>query len=343
MSDDRAVRRRFNGRLGLAGVLAGVGAAALVVTGVGERDRSSARLQEWTEAQAMPTVAIVALNPKPGVTSLNLPGRLEAESAGADLRAGQRLREGLEGRYRRLRQGRADARRDRGARPRPAVAAGARRSFQRRGQRPARGGHAGARAQPAGFERRFAAGSRPALGRPRQQAGRGPAGEAAVERLEVLAGYKKVAAPFDGVVTERNTDVGALISAGSSAGLHRCSSSRTRTSFASPSTVPQSYAPAIRIGDKAIVRRARISRPDLPRRRRGLRALGRYRLRHDAHAADGGQRQRRTDAGRLRHRARRSRRRGRIVPHPRQRASSSIRPGCGSRRSIPTTGSCSRG
>jgi membrane fusion protein (multidrug efflux system) len=43
------------------------------VTGIVERDRSSAKLQDWTEAQAIPTVAIVALNAKPGVASLNCP------------------------------------------------------------------------------------------------------------------------------------------------------------------------------------------------------------------------------------------------------------------------------
>ena len=43
-------------------------------------------------------------------------------------------------------------------------------------------------------------------------------GEANVERLEVLSAYKTVAAPFDGLITARNTDVGSLISAGSSAG-----------------------------------------------------------------------------------------------------------------------------
>ena len=67
-------------------------------------------------------------------------------------------------------------------------------------------------------------------------------GEANVERLEVLAGYKTVAAPFDGIVTERNTDVGALISAGSSAG-RRCSSSPTCTSCASRSMFPRPTRP----------------------------------------------------------------------------------------------------
>ena len=47
-------------------------------------------------------------------------------------------------------------------------------------------------------------------------------GQANVERLEALAGYKKITVPFDGVVTARDTDVGALINAGGGA-ARRCS------------------------------------------------------------------------------------------------------------------------
>jgi RND family efflux transporter MFP subunit len=39
-----------------------------------------------------------------------------------------------------------------------------------------------------------------------------------VRRLEALESFKSIVAPFDGVVTLRNTDVGALINAGSTAG-----------------------------------------------------------------------------------------------------------------------------
>jgi multidrug efflux system membrane fusion protein len=42
--------------------------------------------------------------------------------------------------------------------------------------------------------------------------------EANVARLQALTQYKRVVAPFDGVVTARSTDVGALINAGSAAG-----------------------------------------------------------------------------------------------------------------------------
>ena len=40
--------------------------------------------------------------------------------------------------------------------------------------------------------------------------------QANVDRLEALGGYKNVLAPFDGMITARETDLGALINAGSS-------------------------------------------------------------------------------------------------------------------------------
>ena len=47
-------------------------------------------------------------------------------------------------------------------------------------------------------------------------------GQANVDRLEALASYKMVTAPFDGFVTARDTDVGALINRGPPADC-RCS------------------------------------------------------------------------------------------------------------------------
>jgi RND family efflux transporter MFP subunit len=44
------------------------------------------------------------------------------------------------------------------------------------------------------------------------------ANEANVRQLEAMQSFKQIAAPFDGVVTARNTDIGALINAGSTAG-----------------------------------------------------------------------------------------------------------------------------
>lgn len=69
-------------------------------------------------------------------------------------------------------------------------------------------------------------------------------------RLKDLESFKRVVAPFDGVVTERNTDVGALISAGQTAGsaLFRVADTHRLRIYVS---VPQAYASAIQPGLKA--------------------------------------------------------------------------------------------
>jgi RND family efflux transporter MFP subunit len=66
-------------------------------------------------------------------------------------------------------------------------------------------------------------------------------------RLKDLESFKRVAAPFDGVVTERNTDVGALINAGQTAGsaLFRVADTHRLRIYVS---VPQAYASAIQPG-----------------------------------------------------------------------------------------------
>jgi len=62
-------------------------------------------------------------------------------------------------------------------------------------------------------------------------------------RLRDLESFKRVVAPFDGVVTARNTDIGALINAGQSAGaaLFRMSDTHKLRIYVQ---VPQPYAPA---------------------------------------------------------------------------------------------------
>src|SRR4029077_6148753 len=42
--------------------------------------------------------------------------------------------------------------------------------------------------------------------------------QAEVDRLQALEDYKRVTAPFDGIVTKRETDIGALINSGSGTG-----------------------------------------------------------------------------------------------------------------------------
>jgi RND family efflux transporter MFP subunit len=71
--------------------------------------------------------------------------------------------------------------------------------------------------------------------------------EANVARLEQLVGFEKVVAPYAGIVTARETDVGALINAGSGSGpeLFRLADTTMLRIYVQ---VPQSYAPAIRPG-----------------------------------------------------------------------------------------------
>jgi multidrug efflux system membrane fusion protein len=77
--------------------------------------------------------------------------------------------------------------------------------------------------------------------------------DANVRRLEQLEGFKDVFAPFSGVLTRRNVDPGALINAGAGAAgrelfdLARVDPLRVYTS------VPQAYAPFIRVGAKTAV------------------------------------------------------------------------------------------
>src|SRR5208282_2841549 len=79
------------------------------------------------------------------------------------------------------------------------------------------------------------------------------AADANVRRLEQLEGFKDVYAPFSGVLTRRNVDPGALINAGAGVAgrelfdLARVDPLRVYTS------VPQAYAPNIKVGMKANV------------------------------------------------------------------------------------------
>jgi RND family efflux transporter MFP subunit len=71
-----------------------------------------------------------------------------------------------------------------------------------------------------------------------------------VARLNDLESFKRVLAPFDGVVTARNTDIGALINAGEAAGseLFRLADTDELRIYAQ---VPEAYAATVTAGLKA--------------------------------------------------------------------------------------------
>lgn len=79
------------------------------------------------------------------------------------------------------------------------------------------------------------------------------ANEANVKRLQELQLFQKVVAPFDGVVTARNTDTGMLVTAGASANaspLYKVARVDTLRVFIN---VPQTYVEAIHTGQNVAI------------------------------------------------------------------------------------------
>jgi RND family efflux transporter MFP subunit len=78
--------------------------------------------------------------------------------------------------------------------------------------------------------------------------------QANVRRLQQLQGFEKIYAPFDGVITARNVDIGSLIQAGDSSSpraelFHMASTDKLRLFV----PVPEVYASAVRNGDHIAV------------------------------------------------------------------------------------------
>lgn len=247
-------------KLGIFAVLAGLAAALIVVTGIRAREDSDAKLREWTDDQAIPTVAVVQPAAAELKDTIDLPGRLEAYSRapifarvngylkswsadiGARVKSGQVIAEieapDLD---QQLLQARADLTSQEASARLSEVTLGRRKTLV-----------------ASNFVSMQEIDERTADLSNKQAAVK--MSQANVERLEVLAGYKKIAAPFDGIVTARNTDVGALINAGGSGALPMfvvSDVSKLRLYV----NVPENYVPAIRIGAKAVV-----SVPEYPNR-----------------------------------------------------------------------------
>jgi RND family efflux transporter MFP subunit len=247
-------------KLGIFGLVAGIAAVLVVITGIRAREDSDTKLKEWTDNQAIPTVAVVLPDARVLNATIDLPGRLEAyyrapifarvsgylkswsADIGAKVKAGQVIAEieapDLD---QQLLQARADL---------ASAEASARLSEATLNRRKTLIASNFVSMQE--IDERTADLS--------NKNGSVKADQANVERLEALAGYKKITVPFDGVVTSRDTDVGALINAGGNSGpaMFVVSDIRKLRVYVN---VPQSYVPAIRIGAKAI-----LSMPDYPNR-----------------------------------------------------------------------------
>jgi RND family efflux transporter MFP subunit len=75
------------------------------------------------------------------------------------------------------------------------------------------------------------------------------ASKANLARLQEVQGYRIVKAPFDGVVTVRNVDVGALVSTGNTL-LYRIAQTEKLRTYVN---VPQASANAVRVGQAAVL------------------------------------------------------------------------------------------
>jgi RND family efflux transporter MFP subunit len=253
----RPVSRR---KLGIFGVVAVAGALTLVVTGIRAREDTNAKLKEWTDDQAAPAVAVAYPDPGALTASLDLPGRLEAyyrapifarvngyvkswnADIGAKVKAGDVIAEiDAPDLDQQLLQARADLANQQASAKLSEVTLARRKtliasnfvSMQEIDERTADLSNKNAAVNSS---------------------------QANVERLEALAGYKKITVPFDGIVTARNTDVGALINAGGGSGppMFIISDIKKLRVYVN---VPQNYVPSVKIGAKA-----KIAVPEYPTR-----------------------------------------------------------------------------
>jgi membrane fusion protein, multidrug efflux system len=246
-------------KLGIFGILAGTVVIVVVVTGIVAREKGDAHLREWTETQSIPTVAVAPPGTKTLSPVLNLPGRLEAYfrapifarvsgyvkgwkvDIGSRVKAGDLLAEieapDLD---QQLLQARADL---------ANAEASAKLSDATLKRRQTLLTQSFASQQDVD-ERTADLNSKNALVK---------SGQANVDRLEALASYKRLTAPFDGIVTARDTDVGALINAGNGgAAMFVISDVKKLRVYVN---VPQTYVPLIKVGTKAS-----ISVPEYPDR-----------------------------------------------------------------------------
>ncbi len=252
MSPEPSVRAVSGRGLRIAALVAGAIALLVVGGGIAARSANSKQLRQWTDANAEPVVTVT--QPKPGDSSyaLELPGRLEAYSRapiyarvsgylkswkvdiGSPVRAGQVLGE-IEAPD--LDQQLSQAEADRmTAQANEALA----KTTAERWQRLLKTDSVSVQEVDMKVGD-FAA--KEAIVK---------AASANVERLQVLEGFKRMVAPFDGIVTARDTDVGALINAGSGKGLELFVVSDIHK-LRLYVNVPQNYVAQVRPGTKAQV------------------------------------------------------------------------------------------
>ncbi|MEX1827998.1 efflux RND transporter periplasmic adaptor subunit [Luteibacter sp. CQ10] len=256
MSSDN-LHRPSPRRLRLVGIIAGIVVLAVVVAGVATRANDARKLRAWTDDQAVPTVNLVHPEGNQGGGDLHLPARLQAFARapiyartsgylkswkfdiGQKVKAGDVLGEietpDLD---QQLLQAKADLA---SARANEALAQTTAKRWQSMRD-------SDSVSKQEVDEKTGDYQAKHALAQ---------AAQANLERIQATKGFAKLVAPFDGVVTARETDVGALINAGGGGQeLFVVSDTRKLRLYVN---VPQNYAPAIKQGAQV-----KLSVPEYP-------------------------------------------------------------------------------
>jgi RND family efflux transporter MFP subunit len=247
---DRSPRLPITRRLSQVGGAVALLAITIVAYGLGTRASQTSRLHQLTEAQAVPTVAIVAPTAVANAAGLDLPGRLEAyirapiyaripgylkswkHDIGSKVKAGDVLAEiDTPDLDQQLTQARADL----------SVAEANAKLAQISAERWQSLASTDAVAKQDVDQRTFTWNANIAQVK---------AAQANVDRLVAEEGFKRLIAPFDGIVTARETDIGALINVGAAGGaeLFVVSDTAKLRVFVN---VPQNYVPSVPAGTQA--------------------------------------------------------------------------------------------
>jgi RND family efflux transporter MFP subunit len=239
--------------LGIALAILLIGAAAIVIGGLIARAHTTEQLREWTDQQSLPTVALIAPQAQGDGGTLDLPGRLEAYYSapiyarvsgylkdwkvdiGAPVKAGQVLAEietpDLD---QQILQARADLATAKANADLATITAKRWQSLVA----------TGAVAKQDADEK---------VGDETAKLAMVKSAQANLDHMLANKEFARIVAPFAGVVTARQTDVGALINAGAGAAgqeLFTVSDTRKLRVYVS---VPQLYVPDIPQGAKATI------------------------------------------------------------------------------------------
>ena len=239
-------------RLRLVGITALLLAIAVVAYGMISRASQNSHLRDLTETQAVPTVSVVTPQNVENRSGLDLPGRLQAfisapiyarvpgylkswkHDIGAKVKAGELLAEiDTPDLDQQLMQARADHN----------VAEANAKLAQISADRWQSLAGTDAVAKQDVDQRTFTLNANIAQVK---------AAQANVDRLVAEQGFKRLIAPFDGIVTARETDIGALINVGATGGAELFVVSET-SKLRVYVSVPQNYVPSVPPGTKATI------------------------------------------------------------------------------------------